>query len=442
MASIGRPPPAPGTLLRGRRALVVEASRRVRLMLREVVSGFGPDQVVSSDNATDALDDLRAERFDLIVCGQVPGPGYDTVTLIERIRTLGLIPRCGTLVVLTPSRTTRDVVSLAAQAPDLCLIRPIGAAELAQRLRATLEEKVLLEPVVEAIEAGDVRASIERTLALGPGRTELKRSALRMVCEDQLERRDTARAEEVLELAAAFGDAPWMTLAQARIRTLQGQEAQALALLERLVSDRPEFIASYDALASIEADLGAFPSAVRHLEEANARAGFSVSRFRRTGALAIRSGDLGLAESALDRLLGRVERSELAEGADYVAMVDVLAARGKLERAGQVARELQRNHSYCPDSSVLLPLVVYRRRVEEGGDPTAALETLLQALEKAGPEVSVETRLQVLEACLEQGLRREALAIARAIALSGRADRFRLGRVRALLERAPDHAPG
>ena len=45
MASIGRPPPAPGTLLRGRRALVVEASRRVRLMLREVVSGFGPDQV-------------------------------------------------------------------------------------------------------------------------------------------------------------------------------------------------------------------------------------------------------------------------------------------------------------------------------------------------------------------------------------------------------------
>ena len=38
MASIGRPLPAPGTLLRGRRALVVEASRRVRLMLREVVS--------------------------------------------------------------------------------------------------------------------------------------------------------------------------------------------------------------------------------------------------------------------------------------------------------------------------------------------------------------------------------------------------------------------
>ena len=410
-------------------------------MLREAVSSLGPVQVVSSDNATDAIEDLRAERFDVVICGHVPGPGYDTVTLLERIRTLHLLPRTGTLVAVTASRTQRDVISLAAQAPDLCLIKPISPSELRLRLAEAIMQKQPLESVSEEIDAGDVRAAIEQTLALGSGRTELKRSALRMLCEALLEQRDPIRAEEVIDLASAFGDAPWMMLARARVRALQGQQAQARTLLEQLVRERPEFIASYEELAAIEAELGEFPSAVRHLEEANARAGFSIGRFRRTGELAIRSGELGVAESALDRLLGRVGSSELAEGGDYIAMVDVLAARGKLDRAGQVARELQRTHSYCPDSGVLLPLVAYRRRVDEGGDPIAALESLLTALEKAGPEVSVETRLQVLEACLEQGMRRQALEIARAIAASGRADRFRLGRVRALLEHTTEPAP-
>jgi len=423
--------------LAGRRALVAESVARTRTTLRDAVAGLGAEEIVCFERGSDVLEELRCQTYDLVVCGQVYGDGLDSAMVLERIREHRLLPMWGTLVAIAAERTHRSVTGLAAHALDACILKPFSTGQVRERLLSVVNYKRRLEPIMTAVDNGDCEMALAGCRILEARATDLKAAGYRAICERLINERQADRAESVLEEAMGFGEAPWMALAQARIRLMQGQGAQAKQLLKKLVDERPEFIASYDALASIEAASGEFLQAVRHLQEANARTGFSLRRLRRTGEYAARGGELLLAERTLDRVMDKVYDSDLAEGSDYVNLVEVLAARGKLKRAEQVANELRRAHSEHPDSLVVGPLVAYRRAFKEG-DPrecASTLAALLEALQTAGSEVSVEVRIQVLEACVEQQAREEALEIARGIALTGHADRLKLRRVRELLDR-------
>jgi CheY-like chemotaxis protein len=436
MSAILHPDPVQRRPLAGRRAMVVEGVLRTRATLRDAVAALGTQDIVLCESGAHVIEELERGSFDLVVVGQIYGDGYDATVLLERIRERRLLPLWGTLVAIAAERNARTVTGLAAHAPDACILKPFSTGQLRERLQQVVAYKQRLEPIMAAVDAGDCEAALSGCRLLEARAVDLKAAAYRRICERLIELRKPDRAQDVLIEAQRLGEAPWMTLALARVRTLQGDGAQAKQLLRKLVEEKPEFIASYDVLAAMEAATGEYGTAVKHLQEANARTGFSLRRMRRTGEYAARGGDLVTAEKVLDRVMSRVYGSELADGGDYVNMVEVLAARGKLQRAEQIAAELRRTQSDHPDSRVLAQLVDFHRAAREDGPAGAAraLSQLLQVLEKAGPETSVEVRIQVLDACVGQGARQSALDVARGIALSGRADRLKLRRVRELLD--------
>lgn len=421
--------------LAGRRALIAESVLRTRHTLRDAVTALGADEVVSCERGGEVLEELRALTFDLVVCGQVFGDGLDSGLLLERVREDRLVPSWGTLVAIAPERTSRSVTGLASHGPDACILKPFSAGQLRDRLHQIVVYKQRLEPIMTAVDNGDCEQALAGCRILGEGARDLRCAAYRAICERLIRDRSPDRAEAVLEEARALGESAWMDLALARIRLQQGEGAQAKQMLRKLVDEKPDFIASYDALAMLEAATGEYVHAVKHLQEANSRTGFNLRRLRRTGEFAARGGEMALAERTLDRVMDKVWDSGLAEGADFVNLVEVLAARGKLQRAERVAGELTRSMSDHPDGRVLPSLVAYRRAWKEHDDRACVTTfvALLEALEKAGPEVSVEVRIQVLEVCMEQGAREEGLSLARAIALSGRADRLKLRRIRELI---------
>lgn len=423
--------------LGGRRVLIAESVLRTRQTLGDAVAGLGARELVSCERGVHAVEELRAASFDLVICGQVYGDGYDANLLLERIREERLIPLAGTLIAICPERSARSVAALAAHAPDACILKPFSAGQFRERLLHVVAHKQRLQPVMAAIEAGDWATALEVCRLFEPKAMDLKAAAYRAVCENLLGRRALAQAENVLAEARAAGEAPWMSLALARIRTLQGEHEQARDMLRKLVEERPEFVASYDALAGIEAGQGEFADALRHLQEATGRSGFSLKRLRQAGEVAARGGDLALAERVLDRVVGKVHDSDMTRSSDYVNLVEVLAARGKLNRADRVAAQLRKAHSDDPDSALVGPLLAWRRSVSDGSAVSVqqAFEALLDAHEGVGQEASLEMRVQVLEACVDQGAREDAYALARSIVSAGLADRLSLKRVRQLLDR-------
>jgi hypothetical protein len=151
--------------------------------------------------------------------------------------------------------------------------------------------------------------------------------------------------------------------------------------------------------------------------------------------VAARGGDLHLAEKLLERVMQRVQNSELARGADYVHLADVLSARGKHVRAEKLASEMQRTQAGDPDGAIAALLVRFRRARDEGEAAQAneLLGKIIEDYRAAREQLSLTLLIQLMESFMQMNERELAYDAARAVAASGRADRARLDRVREVM---------
>ncbi len=422
--------------MRGRRALVAETASRACEVLRTSLDALGAAEVEMLRRGTDVIAKLRSQRFDLVVIGQVSGDVYDAQLLLEKIREDRLLSHAATLVAVAPDRAPRTITGIASYGPDACLIKPLVPRDVRLRLMQIVAHKDRLQPVIEAVENNDWKTALAVCRLFEADALDLRLAGYRAVCEDLVQRNLLDDAQTVLGEARAAAQTPWMQLAEARIRQNRGRTSEARDLLRQLMGERPDFIALYDTLAGIESQCGEFSVALRHLQEANERTGFSLRRMRSTGEAAVRGGDLKFAEKVLDRVMERVQDSELARGSDYVSLVDVLSARGKHERAEKVASAMCRTQAEDPDTGVAARLVRFRRAVAEDDPQVAneAFDDLSGAYHRARTELSLEMLIQLMETFVARDERELAFDAARVVASSGRADQARLDRVRAVLE--------
>ncbi|HMF98652.1 MAG TPA: response regulator transcription factor [Vicinamibacterales bacterium] len=118
-----------------RRILIVEDEAPIRELLRLHLSlaGFAVDEI--SDGAQ-ALDRLRAERYDLVVLDLML-PGLDGITLCRAARAQG--PNVPTPILMVTARDTESdkVLGLESGADDY-LAKPFGIRELLARVGAIL----------------------------------------------------------------------------------------------------------------------------------------------------------------------------------------------------------------------------------------------------------------------------------------------------------------
>lgn len=427
-----------------RRAVVADASPRTRDLAREAAYALGAYEVIGYDNRAALFARLREERdhaaeapIDVVVCGRFDDGLADGGPVLERIRAERLLPAGSALVAITGDRTPRTLVGLAASGADACMLRPFTVEALAGRMQAVLARKRPLEPVLAALRAGEWQSALEVAHRVSGAADDVRRAALRAVCERLIDEREPIEAERVLRQAQGLGSQPWMRLALARIRSLQGDAHTAQVLLDELARECPEFIATWEMRANVEAGRGEYAKALENLEEATTLAGPSAGRLRRSGEIATRAGDLYAAQRCFDRLLEHGESAGLLSAVDYASTVAVLLRQGKLERAASVAAGFRRSQ-VAPGEAELVARVVECRRAQTQGRllrAEAALDALLQAYERCATDLSIASAMLVLEVCVDLGAERDARTVAQAITLSDRADEAVVRRIEALLAR-------
>ncbi len=298
--------------LAGCSALIVDSDNTSRWVLARQLRDFGFNDVVQFSKVQPARDLLQTRRFDVVLCAQYFGPDSPTgQDLLDDLRRDALLPFATVFIMVTAEASYSKVEQAAESALDGYLLKPHSAVSLAQRLLAARRRKAELADIFRELEDQNVERAIGLCLRQYESRTSFGPYCARLAAELMLRSGRFEQARALYETIAAESGEPWARAGVARALLSNGAFAQAIALLQQLTTDIPEFADAYDLLGRAQLKLGQLEEAMSSYRHASGLTPSSISRLQRLGMLAYYLGDAGEAEQLLDQatLLGQSSAS-------------------------------------------------------------------------------------------------------------------------------------
>lgn len=424
--------------LADKRVLIIDPQDASRQILRDLITGLGCRAFVNAASYGDAMKALEGgARVDFVFSEyNLRGP-RDGQQLLEELRSRRVLPLATGFVIVTGESAYRRVVAAAEFAPDDYLIKPFSTEQLRARLARLLEKKRVLAPVHALIAAGRNEDAVRRAMQLSRDAPRYAADCLRLAIDVLHDIGQADKADALLQKVLQLKAAPWARLRLAAVRVQQGRLADAEGELTGLVTENPEMLRAYDALAQVKEELGRHEEALGVLEQASKLSEMNVARMRKLGSLAEALGRHERAEQAFSAVLTRVRDSAMLAAEDYANLSRALVTQGKLDAAEKIAvdqKRMMRGHRDGELTAALLEL----QRATRADDTERAQQALdrivaLEAGDAAG-ELSPRLRVGVVRACFDFNKPEIAYAVAGRVAQRPNAAADVLAEIRALLD--------
>ena len=363
-----------------KRVLIVDRHSAARDSLRMMLSAVGITSVVGAGTAADVLRQVKAGSFDIILSDYLLDDGRDGQQLLEELRQQYLIALGTVFMVITGERSYHNVVSVAELAPDDYLIKPFTAEQLQARLLKAVFKKNFFAEVYRKLDDGAYIGALNACDALLANTSPFELDVLRLKGEILNALGRNQEAEVIYRDVLARKSVPWarMGLAFALRGKKSLDEAESLAQL--VVQEFPEYLSAYDFLAGVREELGQLEAAQAVLQEAAAISPNNATRQRIVGDVALRNGDLDVAEKAYGKVLDRHRGSSLKQVDDYANLSRVMLDKGHTAGARQIIQELKRDWRGSKQG-VYAAAVMDSLCLQAEGEPEKAKRAAEQALQ-------------------------------------------------------------
>jgi FimV-like protein len=396
------------------------------------------------------LRQVKANSFDIILSDYQLDDGRDGQQLLEELRQQHLIALGTVFMVITGERSYHNVVSVAELAPDDYLIKPFTAEQLQARLLKAVFKKNFFAPVYHKLDEGAYIGALNACDSLLANTSPFELDVLRLKGEilNALGRND--EAEAIYRDVLARKSVPWarMGLAIALRGKKSLDEAESLAQL--VVQEFPEYLSAYDFLAGVREELGQLEAAQAILQEAAAISPNNAMRQRIVGDVALRNGDLDVAEKAYGKVLERHRSSSLKQVDDYANLSRVMLDKGHTSGARQIIQELKRDWR-GNKQGVYAAAVMDSLCLQAEGEPEKARRAAEQALRlheelaaeaDPGQPMSHKIAVDLAHACLATGDAESAQAIIKKVAAENNENPHVIARIEGVFARTGNEDAG
>lgn len=307
------------------KVLVVDDFQGMRTVLRDLVRAMGVQRVDTAANGKDALQKLRASRYDVVVCDFNLGPGLDGQQVLDEARLHDYIGLSTIWVMVTAEKTAEMVTGVAEAKPDEYLLKPINQGVLQGRLERLLVKKQVLRSVEEAMRAKDYATALQHCDALLAGAGAKPADLLRIKSELLLKLGDYPAAKALFDSVLAVRDIPWARTGLGRLHFYQGQYELARGVFWQVLEDNPMYIEASDWQARTLQAMDEPHEAQQVLMDAARRSPNVVRRQKELGEIAYRNGELEVARAAFERTVKISEFSTNKQPDAYVALARVMS---------------------------------------------------------------------------------------------------------------------
>jgi len=381
--------------------LVVDDFVGVRQLLRESLRSLGARNIDQASSGGEAMGLLSRIRYDVVLCDYNLGDGKNGQQVLEEARIRNLVNPSTVWLMVSAEKSVESVMGAAEHQPDAYLIKPITEGVLLTRLNRVWHKKQIFRLIDQACAEKDyLRAARMCDAAMETHRAH-EIDLLRMKAKLMEKSGDPVRAREAYERVLAQREYQWARAGVARIRMANGEFEQARQAFQSVIAENRYYIDAYDQLALAYQNMGKLDEACAILERAAKLSPNSVPRQRNLGNVALKLGNVPMAEKAFRKCIAIGEYSIMKTPDAYLGLARVCGQKNDPKEALQLLLQAQREFTADhPDIALRAKItegLVYHesgdyRRARKAGDE---LEALLNATE-ARPDVATCIELATL----------------------------------------------
>lgn len=307
-------------------ALVIDDMPVQQTTLRGQLTLLGIGKVEACSNAEDAIKNIRAKRYSLILCDYNLNNKTDGQQLLEFLRDNDLLPPDCLFFMVTAESGYTSVASATEHVPDAYLLKPITASDVEERLKALIEKRHALLPITQRLGRDDLMgASLEcDKMIAAQGRYLMQ--AMQIKGQSMLKLGKNEEAKDVYRAALEKRpDLVWAQLGLARAHKAAGQFDEAKLIAQEILESRDgqKNVAAYDVMAETLEAQGDMDGALWVLKDA-ATVVPSARRQRLVGECAFRNGDLATARENLTKATKATRGSAIANPQDTLTLAQTL----------------------------------------------------------------------------------------------------------------------
>jgi tetratricopeptide (TPR) repeat protein len=381
--------------------LVVDDFVGVRQLLREALRSLGAKNIDQASSGGEAMGLLSRIRYDVVLCDYNLGDGKNGQQVLEEARVRNLVNPSTVWLMVSAEKSVESVMGAAEHQPDAYLIKPITEGVLLTRLNRVWHKKQIFRLIDQAYAEKDYLRAARLCDAAIDGHKAHEIDLLRMKAKLMEKSGEPVKAREVYERVLEQREYQWARAGIAKIRMANGEFEQARQAFQSVIAENRYYIDAYDQLALAYQNMGKLDEACAILERAAKLSPNSVPRQRNLGNVALKVGNVPLAEQAFRKCMAIGEYSIMKTPDAYLGLARVCGQKNDAKEALRLLLQAQREFAADhPDIALRAKItegLVYHesgdyRRARKAGDE---LEALLNATESR-PDVQTCLELATL----------------------------------------------
>ncbi len=343
---------------RAKRYLLIDDFPSMRAMLRDILRNLGVRFVDQAGSGAEAVAALKRNKYDVVLCDYSLGAGKNGQQVLEEAKISDLVGPACIWLMISAEKSVESVMGAAEYQPDGYLIKPITEGLLLARLNRIWGKKQVFREIDRAFDAKDylkaarlcdARLATDKLHAL---------DLLRMKATLLLKSGEPEQARAVYEQILAERDFAWAKAGLARIHVQNEDYESAKTLLQGVIAENQHYLDAYDQLAFVHQQKGEFGDAEQVLLAAAKLSPNSVLRQKNLGNVALKLGNIDIAEKAFRKSVEVGAHSVLKTPDSYLGLARVCGQKDDPAEALQLLGAVQKEFA--------TPEVRLRAKITEG----------------------------------------------------------------------------
>jgi tetratricopeptide (TPR) repeat protein len=372
----------------GKNYLVVDDFVGIRQLLRESLRSLGARNIDQASSGGEAMGLLSRIRYDVVLCDYNLGEGKNGQQVLEEARVRNLVNPSTVWLMVSAEKSVESVMGAAEHQPDAYLIKPITEGVLLTRLNRIWHKKQVFRMIDQAYAEKDyLRAARLCDEQIAHDRIH-ELDLLRMKARLMEKSGQPAKAREVYERVLEQREYQWARAGLAKIRMANGEFEQARQIFQGVIAENRYYIDAYDQLAGAYQNMGKMEEACAILERAAKLSPNSVLRQRNLGNIALKLGNMQMAEKAFRKCMEIGEYSIMKTPDAYLGLARVYGQKNDPKEALRLLLAAQREFAAEHPDMLLRSKITEGLVYHESGDYRRARQAgdELEAMLKQTPE--------------------------------------------------------